>query len=320
VDYGETATSITETQALRLIANRELTYSYLAYTCMTSFGVPIDEHLQLDLYINGRTLYYAGSDGSSIIKLGTLQPVTLRKENFDDYFSLENTFGKGPFAKELRNNHSFAWKIIPTEQRQDTLDEPMYLLVQRDGSVYLAEGGIVDGKNLIASVFGFEVGKEVVLRGLNQYCSVWNFSLQYQIRLEEFPDITFQAPGSIAMIDASGKIHSMIGNPRTVYFADLNQDGYREFVAEGGDGDDDDPFYINIYDIKNKAGYVLRDFGKQYSLMVNSSMVVDVFDHINKTFIGGPKTLTLSTSDDGYILELYDNSQIWYQEEATYRD
>ena len=133
-------------------------------------------------------------------------------------------------------------------------------------------------------------------------------------------DITFKCPGSIKMIDASGKIHSMISNPQTVYFADLNQDGYREFVAQGGDGDDDDPFYIEIYDIKNKAGYVLRDWRKQYSLMVNSSMVVNVFDHINKTFIGGRKTLTLSKSDDGYILELYDNSQIWYQEEATYRD
>lgn len=322
VDYSPygTAPSISQSQAFRRIANRELSYRYLAYTGEERLHSTPDDRLCLDLYINGRTLYFICSDGIGLSKIGRLFPVTLNKHNFDDYFSKENTLGKGPYAQDLRQNNVFAWEIKEISPAYNDVVYPMYLLVQRDGSVYCAMGSVLNGQPLFYAVYGFQPKEKVFLHGVNEYSLVWHYDVQSQISLYEFPDITFKCPGSIQMIDASGKIHSMISNPRIVYFADLNQDGYREFVAEGGDGDDDDPFYINIYDIKNKAGYVLRDFGKQYSLMVNSSMVVEVFDHINKTFIGGPKTLTLSTSDDGYILELYDNSQIWYQEEATYRD
>ncbi len=144
-------------EALLRISNQEIRYTHIAYTAMTSFHLPPDSpYLCLDLYINGETLYVVGSDGG-LMESGTLTPVTLTRQNFSRYFLLDNTLGQGPYAKELLRNNKFAWEIHEFSHSEEIYHHcSMYLLLQKDGTIYVVCGKMLDGQQYITSVFGFE--------------------------------------------------------------------------------------------------------------------------------------------------------------------
>ncbi len=303
-------------KAKSLIANRDLKYDHLAYTAMERLPFPVDSRLSLDLYINANTLYLIGSDSIGITAIGTLKstPIKLTKQNFDDFFVRDNTFGKGPSAEELRENNAVAWEILGSAQSNDSLSEvPLYLLFQKDGTVYCVWSMMLDGEIMIHSVFGFEVTETVHLRIRdNQYIS-WDYSAQPKISLYEFPNTEFSYTGRVSVADPTGNQHTLFWGAKSIYFADLNQDGYREMVAEARDGDERS--YIVVYDIKHETKYVLNTYG--FNLVPqNGSLLVSGFDYENDTFLED-FTMKLSETEDGCVLELYAGTELWHQEKGV---
>ncbi len=304
-------------KAMRRIANRDLKYDHLAYTVMTSFPLPADSpYLSLDLYINANTLYTIGSDGIGITEIGTLKslPVRLTKQKFDDLFILDNTLGKGPFAEELRENNAVAWEILGSTQSDDSSAmAPLYLLFQKDGTVYCIYRVMLDGQIMVHTVFGYKATETVHLRIRDNSYISWDYSAQPQISLYEFPNTEFTWDGGVSVTNTAGKKHTLFWGAVKIYFADLNQDGYREMVAEARDGDE--RHFIVVYDIKHETEYVLNTYAF-FLRSKNGVLLVNGFDYKNDTFFD-ESTMKLSETEDGYVLELYAGTELWHQKKGV---
>ena len=119
--------------------------------------------------------------------------------------------------------------------------------------------------------------------------------------------------GRITMIDAIVALQSASGVIPYIETADLNQDGYREMVAEARDGDECS--YIVVYDIKHETKYVLNTYAF-FLTPKNGILLVNGFDYKNDAFCE-ESTMKLSETEDGYVLELYASTELWYQKKGV---
>jgi hypothetical protein len=295
--------------ALRLISNRDLKYSHSVYA-----GVQ-QSHTPPELYINSKDLYRIDSGGAGMTKIGSLIQVDLKKANFDSSFVLGNTLGGGLTAEELRKNNAMAWEIRRDAEDNNADMVPMYLLYQKDKTVLCALGKTVNGQKTIYAVHGFEVTEGLHMRIQKEQHIYWAFSNQPIMVLDEFPDLTFRCSLNAYVVDSWGDKYRLDGGSvKTAVFADLNQDGYREFIISGEMSSKHD--YIFVYDIKNEAKYALQA-GYSFYLLANATtggLTVLVFDIKNDTSLP-ESTIRMTKSGGSYILELCAGSEVWYQRE-----
>ncbi len=124
--------------------------------------------------------------------------------------------------------------------------------------------------------------------------------------------------GAIYMIDRTGKETELIsGMPVTeAVFADLNQDGYPEFLGQALFGSGFIHEFIVVYDIKNEQFYRLDErFTFDFGLVTDTgSLSVTIRDVISPapgaTFAAIP---LLVKNGDGYVLELRNGSDVLYR-------
>ena len=152
--------------------------------------------------------------------------------------------------------------------------------------------------------------------------TAWNFEATPEFTLPEFDGIRFvsEGPGpfgnQIKMINGAGDETKLIaGMPRNrAFFADLNQDGYPELLGEASYGSGIVSNYIVVHDIKNGERYRLheREYYDFYLSHDNDALSVTIveYDTACRSYQAVP---VLAKSDDGYVLELRNGSEVLYR-------
>ena len=152
--------------------------------------------------------------------------------------------------------------------------------------------------------------------------TAWDFEATPEFTLPEFDGIRFvsEGPGSfgyqIKMINGAGDETKLIaGMPRNrAFFADLNQDGYPELLGEASYGSGMVSNYIVVHDIKNGERYRLHERGYWdfYLSHDNDALSVTIveYDTARRSYQAVP---VLAKSDDGYVLELRNGSEVLYR-------
>ena len=158
--------------------------------------------------------------------------------------------------------------------------------------------------------------------------TTWDFTTTPRLPIPEFDRsiFLFKEPNSytqqITMENLLGKERVLVeGNPiRKAAFADLNGDGYPEFLAQAAMGSGFVHEFIVVYDIKNDGLYRLDerftyDF---YLIFNNNTLSITIHDHENQKLL--PFTTPVLTQSNGQnVLALYDGEQVLYvtSEEMT---
>jgi hypothetical protein len=270
-------------------------------------------HTPPELYINSNDLYRIDSGGAGMTKIGSLIQVDLKKANFDSSFVSGNTLGGGLAAEELRKNNAMAWEIRQDTQGDTGADtSPLYLLYQKDKTVLYLCGRTVNAKKTVYAAYGYEVAGTLHMRMQKEQYIYWDISNQSRMRLDEFLNLTFRYTGNVILEDSWGDKYQLDrGIVRTVIFADLNQDGYRECIIHGEQNKS--MCYIRVYDLKNEAVYALdnHDF-YLHANAITGTFTVSGIDGKTDAFLP-QSTMRLTRSGGEYILELCSASEVWYQ-------
>jgi len=89
------------------------------------FGI----YLPLDYHLENNRLYRTQYNQTTF--LGTIAPIDLTKENFDDLFGDEGVWYTNDTAQALRENNEAAWEVVNSEKNEST---PDYYLLKQKGS------------------------------------------------------------------------------------------------------------------------------------------------------------------------------------------
>jgi hypothetical protein len=152
--------------------------------------------------------------------------------------------------------------------------------------------------------------------------TAWNFEATPEFTLPEFTLPEFKGTkfvynGSIYMIDRAGKETELIsGMPVTkAVFADLNRDGYTEFIGQALMGSGYIHSFIVVYDIKNDRFYRLDDrFSYDFYLTdENDTLSITIHDVRSSPIAKYNAIPVLVKSGDGYALELRNGSDVLYR-------
>ena len=148
----------------------------------------------------------------------------------------------------------------------------------------------------------------------------WNFEATPEFTLPEFENIKFVYNGAIHMVDRAGKETELISGTVVIKagFADLNGDGYNEFLGQANIGSGYIHEFIVVYDIKNDRFYRLDDrFSYDFYLTdENDTLSVTIHDvRSNSSGIYQATPFLVKRGDD-YVLELRNGSDVLYRSYA----
>ena len=156
--------------------------------------------------------------------------------------------------------------------------------------------------------------------------TTWDLTTTPEFTLPEFDDVRFvvEEPDAfvyqIKMIDRAGKETELISGkpPQQAVFADLNQDGYPEFLAQASMGTGYVHEFVVVYDIKNGEFYRLGErFSFDFRLSTQTDDLGIKIDDVRST-LGSAYSTTpiLIRSGNGYTLVLYEHSTVFYRSYA----
>ena len=142
----------------------------------------------------------------------------------------------------------------------------------------------------------------------------WNFKTAREFTLSEFENTKFVYNGSIYMIDRAGKETELISGMPILKagFADLNKDGYPEFLGQVNIGIRS---FIVVYDIRNDRFYRLDDrFSYDFYLTnENDTLSITIHDVRSSPIAKYNAIPVLVNRGDGYALELRNGSDVLYR-------
>ena len=157
-------------------------------------------------------------------------------------------------------------------------------------------------------------------QGISQY-TAWDITTIPEITLPGFggTKLVFEKLTSfnhqIKMVDQAGKEALLFAGPtaKKAAFADLNQDGYLEFLLQASPAYSFSHKFTLVYDIKNGRFYRLEQKDVyDFSLSTeNGTLSVSIFDRENRKYL--PTATPMLTQSDGEnVLALYDGEQVLY--------
>lgn len=153
--------------------------------------------------------------------------------------------------------------------------------------------------------------------------TAWNLTATREFTLSQFKGTKFVYSDAIYMVDREGKKTELIsGMPvQKAVFADLNQDGYPEFLGQALFGSGFIHEFIVVYDIKNDQFYGLDErFAFDFDLVTGayglSITIKETSRRLGSVFSAIP---VLVKNGDGSALELQNGGTVLYRSYADGR-
>ncbi len=200
---------------------------------------------------------------------GTLQEMTLTRENFDDLFLHSTGWFDHQSAARLRRQTVRAWSII------DEKGQLTYLLQTEEGSLFWAFGFCdileKDDPHSDDSSIRWLFRLKTVVDG--SPATKWydielipgeDWTASQEITLDAFPGVTFRCNGlEVTAQEEGGVVQYLYSGMPTVnvYFADLTGDGKPELCSTTHYGSGMVDSRIQVYDYAAGKSYTLEDRG-----------------------------------------------------------